>query len=174
MSTGLWLYLRCDDRLLAIAAESIQRALLVEEAPPPQLPPLGAPSGCLGLLQMHGDRHVAWDLGVLLGLSPARRAWILLRAPHEEGPLAVALRTDDCLHVGAFPHAAALPLPAGILRLRPVFPRAFPVSDVPALHGAPTPVGFELDLDRLWTEEERTAMRDLLGCAAAEGRSEHA
>jgi hypothetical protein len=168
---GLWLYVRCDEHLFAIAAEPIERALLVDEAPPPQLA-LGVPTGCLGLLEAHGARYVAWDLGQLLGLAPSRRAWILLHVPHVDGPQALALRTDDCLHVGLFPHAEAIAIATGVIRTRPAFPRAFPTSAVRALHGAAA-VGFELDLARLWTDDERARTHDLHQPADGGARSEH-
>jgi hypothetical protein len=161
---GLWLYVRCADRILGIDAGTVERALLLDEVDPPAsaaLADLDAPGG-LGCLDVRGVRYGAWDLGLVLGGAPARRAWILLHATFPEGPLPLALRTDECLHVGPPPRGRRLPLPPGAVGRRAAWRSVFAAARVPALHAEPGAVAYEIDLARLWTDDERRLTRAML------------
>jgi hypothetical protein len=162
---GLWLYVRCADRMLAVDAGCVERALLLEEAPPPDASPLGGGDplpGCVGVLWVGGSSYGAWDLGEMLGISPARRAWILLRPDFEDGSVALALRTDECLHVGPPPAGPRLALPPAVVGRRAATRSVFAATRVPALPARPGVVGYELDLASLWSAEERRLTREML------------
>jgi hypothetical protein len=137
---------------------------------PPQRPDAfgmhGPPAGCLGVLTVRGTRYGAWDLGGLLGTEPARRAWILLQPALADGVLPLALRTDECVHVGPPPHGRRLPLPPGAVGRRSACRSVFAAVRVPALHASAGSVGYELDLASLWSDGECEATRDLLRRAA--------
>jgi hypothetical protein len=174
---GLWLYLRGGGRVLALPADQVERALLTDEVAAPRWPPaLGpalAPRGCVGLVGVRGVDYGAWDLGTLLGTPEAERAWILLRLARPEGVAAVALRTDECLHVGALASERRLPLPPGILHGRAPFRTAFPLPESAGARGDGSLVGLELDLARLWTDYELEFTGELLRQAAAAMEAGH-
>jgi hypothetical protein len=175
---ALWLYVRCGDRLLAASTEHVERALLVGEAAAPrpaaELGLTGVPRACLGILDVGGAAHAAWDLGLLLGMAPARRAWVLVRLPGMEGPTALALRTDECVHVGP-PRIDTLALPLGALRAHGAVRAAFATAGDHALQTGSAPVGYWVDLDALWSGNERHLSRELLQRAgASDARGEHA
>lgn len=170
LDLGLWLYLRCAERLLAVEAGSVERALLLDEVPAPDWPDTfgvtDAPPGCLGVLDVRGAAYGAWDLGTLLGSDPARRAWILLQPAFEGAPLPLAVRTDECVHVGPPPRGPRLTLPPGALGRRSAWRTVFAAARVPALHAPAASVGYELDLAQLWSRDERGITRELLRRAA--------
>jgi hypothetical protein len=163
---GLWLYVRGLHRLMAMPADAVERALLVDETPgpswPPAIGPAIAPPGCLGRLTVRGTAYGAWDLGRLLGSEEARRSWILLRLLHGEERLPVALRTDECVHVGVLPRLRRLELPAGVHRGRSVFRAAFPIADAGGGRSSGDLVGLEMDLGRLFTDYELLFTSELL------------
>jgi hypothetical protein len=164
--TGLWLYVRGLHRLMAMPASIVERALLVDETPgpswPPAIGPAIAPPGCLGRLAVRGVSYGAWDLGRLLGSEEARRSWILLRLPHGEERLPIALRTDECLHVGVLPRVRRLEIPPGVHRGRTVFRAAFPAADAGGAKGSGALVGFEMELGGLFTDYELEFTSELL------------
>jgi hypothetical protein len=163
-ASGLRLYVRCHDRLLAIEASSIERVLLVDEAPDVSPPvtfgvSFRAPLAALGVLALAGTAWAAWDLGLLLGEQPAERAWILSRV----GPLPLALRTDRCLHVSAAAPSRRMALPAGIFRARPGLVRAaFAASSLRIAGLEQAPIGLDVDVARLLTPEERVFSQEVL------------
>ena len=162
--SGLWLYVRGLERLMAMPAEVVERALLVDEAPEPDWPeprPIEAPHGCLGRLVVRGAAYGAWDLGRLLGGEAAHRSWILLRLPRGGQTYPVALRADECLHVGALPPGRRLELPPGTLRGRAVFRAAFPAAEARGAHGRGALVGFEMDPGALFGDDELEITRAL-------------
>jgi hypothetical protein len=163
---GLWLYIRGLHQLMAMPADLVERALLVDEAPPPQWPeaigPAIAPAGCVGRLSIRGSAYGAWDLGLLLGGEAARRSWILLRLPHAGAAVPVALRTDECLHVGVLPRLRRLELPAGVLPERRLFRAAFPAADAGGARGSASLVGLEMDLGSLLSDYELEFTNELV------------
>jgi hypothetical protein len=178
---GLWLYVRGADRLLAIDAGGIERALLLDEAPAVESPALlgmaDAPASCLGVLLVRGCAHPAWDLGVMLGGAPSRRAWILFEAGLAHETLPVALRTDECLHVGRPPAGRRLALPAGVLGRRRACRSAFVATRVAGLHAEAGAVGYDLDvrglLDRSERERSLELVRHFETRGVADGSDDH-
>src|ERR1043166_1512841 len=96
--TGLRLFVRCHGYVFALEAGAVERLLLADEVEAPR-PVIDAPRACVGVLTVGGRAWVAWDLGLMLEQPPVRAAYLLLRPP-DEPTLALALRTDRCLHVG--------------------------------------------------------------------------
>ena len=167
-SLDLWLFVRCHDRLLAFAADWIERVLLPEDVPPVRpaaamgLAQTAASAACLGSIELDGVAYPAWDLGLLLGLPAVAKAWILLRLPRLQGTLPLALRTDECLHIGPLPARQTSRLPPGIVGTRPrAYRCAFTAAVLRAKQRPETPVGLEIDLGGLWTDDELSVAEEL-------------
>ena len=104
------------------------------------------------LAQVNQRLYAACDLATQLGLEQVGAAWALLRVPHGDRVLPIALQIGPCLVVQ--PLGRGLPLPAGVFRARSgAVAAAFPTTLLESKVKL-TDVGLRLDPENLWTEPE--------------------
>jgi hypothetical protein len=151
----LLLVARAAGRLVALDAGLVERTVDAAEGAAEPLPHEDLPPGGLVALTLDGERCAGWDLGALLGATPATRAWILLRFRAGGQVLPLALGVAACLSVARAVPGAQLALPAGALPRRPgALARVLPTA---GMGGAPrdaAPLCFALDLGALWSADE--------------------
>jgi hypothetical protein len=163
----LWAFVRCHQQLFAVATEVVERLvlpaavrLLVPDEAPTEVRSASLDPREPAVVAVDQQLYAAWDLGQLLQLPPLADAWILMRVPHDEGHIPVALRIGTCLSVGRL--TAATPLPAGVFRARQAaFSDVFTV-DPNRASGAEALFGVCLDPLRLWTTAELESARAAL------------
>jgi hypothetical protein len=172
----------CHQLVCALPISSIDRLTLPETAqrlviPSRSADPATAPGEPLpAVVQVGDDRYAAWDLGLLLGLRPLARSWVLLRVSHGGKQVPIALRTGPCLAVQKVHRL--MKLPPGIFRARrAALTDGFAAGTTKgAAHHAS--VGLWLDPARLWEGHElqasAAALARAVGLAAPAARSHSA
>jgi hypothetical protein len=106
----------------ALPLPSIDRLTLPEAAQrlviPSRLADAATPSGepLPAVVQVGGERYAAWDLGLMLGLRPVAKSWVLMQVPHAGKSVPIALRAGPCLAVQNV--RKLMKLPPGIFRAR--------------------------------------------------------
>ena len=178
----LCVVLGCHRLVCALPIDNIDRLVL-----PDAVEPLGsAVPGASGARSPRGDRAVsagdapvpdvvrvagkcfaAWDLGVLLGLTPVQGAWALLSLMHDGAELALALRTGPCFAVQSLRNLLKLPSEVFQER-RGALTDGFATSVVKR-SDLESNVGVLIDPKGLWTRAELQMSAAVLEAVGARG-----
>ena len=153
----LCVVLACHQLVCAVPARWIERLVRPEEVASIAAP--ASPDRHRPPLVLVGERHFAgYNLGTLLGLAPLDGAWLLMRVPHKQDEIPIALHTGTCLVVQHL--APGVAFPGGVFRARAgAIVSAFPARSIKGRVAAE--IAFWLDPARLWSDDE------LAGAAAA-------
>jgi len=131
--------LRFGDLVVAVAAQRVARIALADEAAPATA---ATPS-----VEIGGVVLPAWDLGVLLGLTGAPEAWLIMTTGDEPGAPRIALGTGPCMAIAA--HDALLPLPPGVVSAPPAAVAGVFVTDAALRARGVGQLGVRIDPMRL-------------------------
>jgi hypothetical protein len=152
----LCVFLDCLGFLVAVAVKAIDRLILASEveAADGSAVEIARLFDGQDLVRVADAPFVAWDLSLLLAVTPFTSAFILLRIGHAGREIPVALRTGPCLFIK--PLSGFTPLPPGVFRGRPgAIAGAFSAAALTAAHGGGgARMGLYLDPARLWTPAE--------------------
>lgn len=162
--SGLSVFVDASRFLCAVAATWVDRLLLLEELE------VVVPKGTLrrpvhegGSGARYGKEAFAvWDLPSLLGQDTTVHAWMLLRFPHGNREMRMALRTGACLFVDEL--KGSLAVPRGLFTDRPgALSAVFTASELKGRRAleqgqakgkSQARLGFVVDPLQLWTETE--------------------
>jgi hypothetical protein len=170
-ATSLSLVVRCHAWVLALAAECVDRVAGSADVPAPEQTILAGAPAALGLvIPADGVRHVAWDLGRLLGLGDVDGSWVLLRLPFDGGTLPVALRAGPCIGVHALARTAVRPLPGAAFasERRSAIGGAVALDQLGRQAAAFGTLGLEVRPERLLTRAELELCARWLAAASGE------
>lgn len=147
----------CHTFVCAIPTRLVLRLALGEDLEPTS-------RGDDRMIVANGEWFKVVNLGELLGVPPLDGAWALLRLPHGERHVSIALRTGACLAVRSVEVEA--PLPSGLFEARgDAVLGAFVAEDQ-----APKTYGLVLNVEALFSAAELEAAANALARAEETSR----
>jgi len=163
----------CHHVVCALPIPSIDRLTLPEAAQRLVIPSRTADAATASgeplpaVVQVGDERFAAWDLGLMLGLRPLAKSWVLLRVSHAGKQVPIALRAGPCLAVQNV--RKLMKLPPGIFRARrAALTDGFAAAATKGIRHHAS-VGLFLDPVRLWEDHELQASAAALARAAGLG-----
>jgi hypothetical protein len=158
MASESALLVKCDAQTFAISTKHIERMVLFDQVKTDRNTPIVARR-----IEVDSKAYVAWDLGLLCGMSPQRVAWVLVSVPYKGENLPIALATGQCLIMDFIAFTASAPRNLITQRGEALYK----MFQVPA-RVAGTRVGVMLDVPKLLQPKELAAAAKALGLVGAD------